>query len=705
MKCQGIRTLLFAAVAVAFDGVGSSKVAAPESPVKKVVLFLEELRSELTEDTAKESADYALYKAWCDETTADASANIVKATATVEECNRKIERLSGSGAASGANIEHQEQSLAENKERTKGAMGTREKELKEYTKTTDSLKEQIANLDAAQKQLQEGQKASDASGSNFLQKQDSHQARAVAAIRKLLEAPSPRDLAESDLKILSSFARSAGTRKNSQLMQMERDSEEPASALDGVLSVVDEVGQKFKDELTEAGTEEAERAKIFKGLMATLTKERSALETSLTELKANKGSDAYDLAETNTLRDETDAQLKADQKLLTSTQDSCKEKTYQFKQRSSMRADELKGVNLTLDILTKNSSSAAFSGAAAVSFTQLARVKSSLASSESGVRNQAYGVLKAVASKYGDLKLAQIAVKVKSGGAFDRVIKTIDAQIKNLRTEEKEDLVHRDRCQHEIRDNTAALATLSDTIDKTKTIIDRLTSKKTETQFEISELRKEISGTKTDVANLTREREEERAAFLTAVKHDKEALVLMKSAIKQVTEFYKKSKISLNFAQEKQVSLLVQARGYKPAPDAGFKDANYQGGKDSTKAVVAMMEMVKEDMEKEVENGQQEDAENQKLYEKDYGVLNALLETQKMKDISLSKALAEVEGEIQSKEDTKSTKTDERSSEVEQKDNLAVDCGWIKTNFGERRKKRKAEIDGLVEAKGLLAGA
>merc|ERR1740127_41128 len=104
-------------------------------------------------------------------------------------------------------------------------MSIREKELKEYTNITDELKEQIADLDAAKKQLLEGQNASNSSGSFFLQKQDSHQARAVAAVRKFLDAPMVNEkLAESDLKILSSFARSTGTRKNSQFMQIERDS-------------------------------------------------------------------------------------------------------------------------------------------------------------------------------------------------------------------------------------------------------------------------------------------------------------------------------------------------------------------------------------------------------------------------------------------------------------------------------------------------
>jgi len=36
---------------------------------------------------------------------------------------------------------------------------------------------------------------------------------------------------------------------------------------------------------------------------------------------------------------------------------------------------------------------------------------------------------------------------------------------------------------------------------------------------------------------------------------------------------------------------------------------------------------------------------------------------------------------------------------------LNNDCAWVETHFDSRRDKRKAEIDGLVEAKNFLGGA
>lgn len=364
----------------------------------------------------------------------------------------------------------------------------------------------------------------------------------------------------------------------------------------------------------------------------------------------------------------------------------------------------MKGLNLAIGILTNNSSQQTFNSAAAVSFTQLASRKANQADSTSGVRQQAYGVLQAVASKYQDLKLAHIAVNVRSGGAFDKIIQRIDAQIKFLRAEEKDDVEHRDRCQTQIRDNTADLKKLSKDIQKTTTLIISMISKRNETQIKLADLNISMILTQARIVNLTAEREVERAAFLEAVKHDKEALILVESAIKQVRAFFKKNKIKLSLSQENQISLLALAHGYKPAPDAGFEDANYQGGKGGTAAVLTMMDMVAEDMQNEIENGQKDDAENQEEYETAFADFSDLLKSQKAKKITLEKLLAKLETDIGTKGETNSTLTDEKSAELEDKADLAVNCAWIKTKFGERRQKRKDEIDGLVTVKGLLQG-
>lgn len=673
--------------------------------MNKVVLFIQKLKDEITADKETEAKDYQTYSEWCNETIKQATENIQTGEATIEDCNTKITRLSGSRGGSQAEIEHAEKNLAENKERQKGAMSEREKELKEFTSTKDGLEVEIKDLEDAKKELLEGKSDAAAPSGSFLQnkKKDSHLRRAIALVQKFLAAPgASKKLGEDALKTLNFLVQSSSP----QLVQID-DSESPPSALDSVIAIIDEAVGKFQEELNEEITEEKGKADTFAKLFKTLTEESAGLKKNLLIWKKSQGSDGADLASTTALRDETEESLKADKNMLTTTQDGCKERAHQFSQRSAMRADELKGIDLTLEILTDDKAKKTFADAAAVSFVQLTKSNGTEAKSSRGAGREAYRVLKGLASKYKDLKLAQIAVKCKSGGvgAFYKVIQAIDAQLKHLQEEEKEDLEHRGRCQNDISENAASLATLEDSIKKTTLDISRLSSKASDTTGALGELEKEVEETKVDTTKLTEERDAERKAYLVAVKHDKEALFLIQSAIEQITKFFKKNKVSLSLGQEKKISLLAQAHGYKPKPKAGFDDENYKPNKDSTKAVVDMMEMVKEDMAAEIKSGKEEDAENQELYENDYKALKEVLESQKTKQITLNKLLAEQQGELQSLTDTNSTSTEQQTSELEEKQSLAVDCGWIKTKFQQRRDKRKAEMDGLVEAKGMLAGA
>jgi len=43
-------------------------------------------------------------------------------------------------------------------------------------------------------------------------------------------------------------------------------------------------------------------------------------------------------------------------------------------------------------------------------------------------------------------------------------------------------------------------------------------------------------------------------------------------------------------------------------------------------------------------------------------------------------------------------------AEKEVQKSLNTDCAWVKSTFDTRAKKRKLEMDGLVEAKDFLAG-
>mmetsp|Transcript_20545 Transcript_20545/g.25388 ORF Transcript_20545/g.25388 Transcript_20545/m.25388 type:complete len:269 (+) Transcript_20545:1-807(+) len=258
---------------------------------------------------------------------------------------------------------------------------------------------------------------------------------------------------------------------------------------------------------------------------------------------------------------------------------------------------------------------------------------------------------------------------------------------------------HKARCLKQMEDSDATIATLEDTIAKADTKIQRMQGRQTEMEDALKTLQGEIKETKKDIVERQKNRDEERKEHLAALKHDQDALVLLETAMEQIGKFFKENKIDPTAA-------LIQRHQaepkYKDMPDAGFKDADYEGAKGSTKGLLGMMETIKGDMEKEIENGKQQDKENQALYQKDYGALKELLDTQKEQELTSTKALADLKSDTETKKEFKDSKTDDKKAEEKNKENLNTDCAWVKTNFDSRREKRQAEIQGLVEAKGVL---
>merc|ERR1712008_558781 len=113
--------------------------------------------------------------------------------------------------------------------------------------------------------------------------------------------------------------------------------------------------------------------------------------------------------------------------------------------------------------------------------------------------SKAYAKLQALAHTTHNLKLAKLAVQVKSGGHFDEVIASIDAMIEVLRKEGKADIEHRDRCQGAENKNTNDMEDLNHDIEKSGKSIERMEDKMKTLEGEIDTLNIEIGETKDEM--------------------------------------------------------------------------------------------------------------------------------------------------------------------------------------------------------------
>merc|ERR1719161_2029162 len=82
------------------------------------------------------------------------------------------------------------------------------------------------------------------------------------------------------------------------------------------------------------------------------------------------------------------------------------------------------------------------------------------------------------------------------------------------------------------------------------------------------------------------------------------------------------------------------------APETSWSGSDYGGRKSENTGIVAIMEMLVEDLEKEIADGRADDAAAQEKYMKQRGALEATLKSQEDMKVSLEEEKADLEAKI-----------------------------------------------------------
>merc|ERR1719487_817712 len=286
----------------------------------------------------------------------------------------------------------------------------------------------------------------------------------------------------------------------------------------------------FAADLEKDNAEESVAQKAFEALMATKKAELKTLQATLEHHEVSKASKEKEEATTQQLRDDTQAQLDADEKFFAETKKGCQSKATEWSARTRLRTEELQGMQKAIQILSSPEAQKIFVNAT----TTLLQVSASGSRSKKIIqvaRTRAFQRLQAVTSRYHNLQLAEVAVMLRTGGHFDKVIEAIDQMTAILRKEEQDDIAHRDRCQVSENKNTNDMDDLNHSIDRSEQALQKMEGTKTELQGKISTLEDEINATKTDMLELLAMRNEASADFVQALKDDQDAIALLDQAI------------------------------------------------------------------------------------------------------------------------------------------------------------------------------
>merc|ERR1719382_16428 len=137
----------------------------------------------------------------------------------------------------------------------------------------------------------------------------------------------------------------------------------------------------------------------------------------------------------------------------------------------------------------------------------------------------------------------------------------------------------------------------------------------------------------------------------------------------------------------------------------GKEGGKYEGRKDDTGGLLAILEMIAADIQFELDTARKDDAAAEAEYEKERAALLELLHAQEANKIATEEAVADTKLKISDKKALHAQTTEELDVQKGLSATLASDCDWVATHFESRREKRKTELDALAQAKAILAGA
>merc|ERR1719181_1311029 len=311
----------------------------------------------------------------------------------------------------------------------------------------------------------------------------------------------------------------------------------------------------------------------------------------------------------------------------------------------------------------------------------------------------------------------------------------IDDMVAELKVEQTDDHNKKEYCQQQFDESDDKKKSLERSIsDLEKAIADSEEGIAT-TKDAINALTKSIAALDKAVAEATEQRKEENEEFTELMANDAAAKELLQFAINRLNKFYNpklyKPPPKRQLSEEDRatlaaggtlaptmapggiagtgVTVLSQVHEHnqvvaKPPPPPEAPGAYKKKGEESN-GVIAMIDLLIKDLDKEMTEAQTTEKDSQADYEK-------MMKDSASKRADDSKtltdkqgALADMEASLQTNTENKASTQKELGATLQYIQSLHAECDWLLQYFDVRKEARTSEIDALGKAKAVLSGA
>merc|ERR1719487_304107 len=496
-----------------------------KSPVERIVKLLTTVKETSVGDGKAEQQIYDKYACWCEKTSTRKANDIVQAQEDLRALGQRILKLKGKIATRTAEIAELTENIKDNENEQEELTAVRQKQNSAWQEESAEVKQALAALQDAIKVL------GDATTPSLIQ--ENARMRSKFAVRAVLDnLPSRVGLPPSRMALLSEFTSA-------------KEGFAPQSAT--IQGMLGDMYLTFSTNLEADTQTEANQNHDFEQLFATLEKENNEFKATRARKETEKAEAESMLADTTKAYEDTEKQMKADIEFFGQTKEACLSKHDEWTLRKKLRDEEVDGIEKALEILTSDEARELFAKSikpGVETFLQISSSPSLLQDSAGAPSSRAYNAVKAQAKKTHSVRLAALAVQIRTAkaGHFDGVIKAIDEMLKTLEEEGAAELAKKTQCLDEYQSITKTVKDLDWKIKNNKAQIakfEKLISLRTK---EKDEANAKIKETNEYIDDITKERKAEHEAFQQAQKDDEDAVELLEKAKKVFTAYYKVAK-------------------------------------------------------------------------------------------------------------------------------------------------------------------
>merc|ERR1719272_1356720 len=543
------------------------------------------------------------YVCWGKSVINQKTASNAAATARIDELETYIADLDSGRIELTSERTDLEKDIAELMADMESATALRKKENADFLEAEDemqkavkALKSAIATLDKATKDHKDGvllavrASLKGASANGGLAELARHQASLKSAVEL-----GERFLAKADAtflkRILLGDVPKVDWKKLNRKATFKMAYKARSFKIQGVLK---KMHQTFSINLKDARDTEADAKSAYDKLTASKQGQLDAARDALNKMESENGAKGMSRQDSVDEVKALKKQVKDDTKFIGQTEKALAAKKASWKVRSELRSGEIAAISKAIYILHNDDARDLMKKSFSSQFLQVQSTSKVMARRA----QTASAALEDAARRSGDKRLVKLAADLAGPSVkskFDPIIKAINKMISLLEGEEETDLDTKQRCEKDRMADTRDAILDSREIDENTDLITKLTAEIAQCEKTIEELQAQHTATKEALAKAQRMRNDENKAWKQTDADDKLAAETVKNAIDVLAGFYKDN--NLNLLQKQPVSGM-EAGAAPPPPPATF-EGDYGGKTGESQGIVAIMEMVHEDIVKD----------------------------------------------------------------------------------------------------------